>query len=414
MLKRIGAIIVSFLALVIGFLYVAGKGWLGAEVGAGVPMSTERSAAMREERSTAQRDAAREVRSVHAKEVLFGDFHVHTSFSMDAFMTGMPLTGGSGSHTVSDACDFARYCSSLDFWSVNDHAESSTPRRWRETIEAIRQCNAIGASEGAEPETDLISYLGWEWSHMGTTAENHYGHRNVVLRDLAEDEIPSRPIASDSPADYLAVPSTFMLGMMVGISRDPEYLRFANYQQETGSVERCPDDTPVRDLPDDCREYAATPGELLRKLDDWGFPSLAIPHGTTWGMYTPQGSSFAKQLTAADHDPKRQRLVEVYSGHGNTEQYRSWKEVAIDANGTRHCPEPRDDFLPGCWQAGEIIRKRCRAAGESEAECESRAVSARQHYVDAPAGMGHLSVPGVIASEWLDAGQCRDLSLIHI
>ena len=64
------------------------------------------------------------------KQILFGDLHVHTTFSSDAFLGSLPMLQGEGAHPVSDACDYARFCSSLDFWSVNDHAEASTPRRW--------------------------------------------------------------------------------------------------------------------------------------------------------------------------------------------------------------------------------------------------------------------------------------------
>jgi len=419
MIRRIGLGVAFTTALLIGGLYAAGSGWLGKSLRAGAPLEVARPTALVATRDTAQAKAAVTLGGVPAKQILFGDFHVHTGFSMDAYTLSLPMTGGSGSHTVADACDFARHCSSLDFWSINDHAEASSPRRWRETIEAIRQCDAVaggGAGSGEEmgksdSDADLISFLGWEWSHMGTTAENHFGHRNVVLRDLDDDSIPTRPVASDSPADYFQAPSPLMLGLLPVIAGDAVYLDYAAYQQEIESTPRCPDGVAVRDLPDDCREYAATPGGLLDKLDDWGFESLVIPHGMTWGMYTPQGSAWAKQLDPAEHDPVRQRLVEIYSGHGNVEEYRSWRAVEIDGAGARRCPAPSDGYTPACWRAGEIVRGRCLVAGVVAPECEGRAATARQHFADAPGGLGHLSVPGYRAPEWLDAGQCRDCFL---
>ena len=66
-------------------------------------------------------------------------------------MGSLPILQGEGAHPDADACDFARFCSSLDFWSINDHAEASSPRRWRETKEAIR---LVGRLEGMI--TDLV------------------------------------------------------------------------------------------------------------------------------------------------------------------------------------------------------------------------------------------------------------------
>src|SRR5512138_3443835 len=55
------------------------------------------------------------------KLVLFGDLHVHTSYSWDGALGSLPLIGGEGSHPPADACDYARYCANLDFFALTDH-----------------------------------------------------------------------------------------------------------------------------------------------------------------------------------------------------------------------------------------------------------------------------------------------------
>ena len=316
-----------------------------------------------------------------ARQILFGDLHVHTTYSRDAFWMSLPALGGEGSHPPADACDFARYCSALDFWAITDHDFSLTPELWRETIRSIRHCNAV-ATDPKSPDT--LAFLGWEWTQVGLTPEDHYGHRNVILEGTEDGEIPLRPIAaSDAP-------------------------RTPGGEQPTGSEHpRCDPEANVHDLPPDCLESAATPAVLFRKLREWGFPSLVIPHGTTWGYYTPPGTSWDKQLVGDMHDPERQRLIEIYSGHGDGEVYRDWREVVQEPDGSFRCPPPRPDYLPTCWRAGEIVRGRCLAEGESQAECEARAEEARADA--AAAGIAaHESVSGARPEDWLDAGQCRD------
>lgn len=342
-----------------------------------------------------------------AKQILFGDLHVHTTFSPDAFMRSLPFLNGEGTHPPADACDFARYCSDLDFWSINDHAEGVSPQHWRETKESIRQCNAIA---GDPKNPDIVAFLGWEWTQVGQTPKDHYGHKNVIFKDLDDDKVPKRPISALSAQLVGALRSSPPLWQRIQLplfdfAHRQQYFDVAKYQQELRETPLCPEGVDTRELPEDCHESAQTPDVLFEKLSQWGLDTIVIPHGTTWGLYTPPGSAWDKQLVGAMHDPDKQTLVEVYSGHGNSEEYRNWRDVIFDADGKAICPEPTADYLPCCWQAGEIIRGRC---GDTPAdECEQRVQTARDNYLAAGVA-GRHTIPGSTIDDWKDCGYCRD------
>jgi hypothetical protein len=345
--------------------------------------------------------------AVPAKQILFGDLHVHTTFSADAFMRSLPMLQGEGAHPPADACDFARFCSALDFWSINDHAEAISPRHWQETKDTIRQCNAVA---GDPTNPDVVAFLGWEWTQVGATPADHYGHKNVIFEDTAEERVPTRPISALSPRliGALRQPAPLWQRLEFPLLDWPNrqrYFDFGLFQQEIRNVPMCPPGVDTRQLPADCHESAQTPQELYEKLSQWGFDTIVIPHGTTWGFYTPPGATWDKQLTAAQDDPQKQILLEVYSGHGNSEEYRDWRAVTYDAAGKPVCPAPTKEYLPCCWQAGELIRARCGSAPRKE--CERRVAAARQNYLAAGVA-GHLTVPGATIEDWKDCGQCRD------
>ncbi len=407
--RRLLVVLAVLLVLALVALHALGRGVFVEPGHAGTPEARAISPTVVAQRARSIQSAATDVGVARPKQILFGDLHVHTTFSFDAFQMSLPMAGGDGAHPVADACDYARHCAALDFWSINDHAITLTPRRWAETVDSIRQCNAV-AGDPANP--DLVSYLGWEWTQVGSRPENHWGHKNVILRDLEDGEIPTRPISAGVPPGIPpieeAAPSPFLLGVFALTEARSGGPELARYLHEMVGVRDCPQGVPVRDLPDGCREVAPTPTDLFAKLDDWGHASMVIPHGTTWGFYTPLGSSWDKQLTPQQHDPQRQRLVEVFSGHGNSEEFQDFREVILHPDGSRSCPEPNGNYLPSCWRAGQIIEARCRAEEESEAECAGRAETARQDFVDADRNGGAYVVPGASVADWQDAGQCRD------
>lgn len=360
---------------------------------------------------TAIQQAAKAVGAPTDKQILFGDVHAHTTFSMDAFAWSLPLLGGEGVHPPADACDYARYVANLDFWALTDHAESQTPHHWRLTKDTVRACNAA-AGDPANP--DMVTFLGWEWTQIGQTRETHYGHRNVFLLHDNEERTPTRPIAAAGAA-FNAMRNDPLDPLQKYIG--PYVVDFKNRQRQFDQQHKladlrrwpiCQEGVPVRELPADCIEATATPEGLFTKLADWGFPAMAVPHGTSWGFYTPPGYAFDKQLAPQQDDRRHQRLIEIFSGHGNAEEYRDWRAVTFDRQGNAVCPEPSANYLPSCHRAGQIIRARCDQP-ESE-ECKTRVRAAEQNHLAALVG-GHLTVPGVDAADWLNAGQCTDCFL---
>jgi len=360
-------------------------------------------------RAERQAEARGEVGVGARKQILFGDLHVHTTFSPDAFMTSLPMMGGSGLHPPADACDFARLCADLDFWSINDHAEGISPAHWSETIDAIQECNAR-AGDPSDP--DSVAFLGWEWSQVGSTPEDHYGHKNVIFLETERGKVPRRPIAAPRPEFRVA--QLPLVGRLLFTALSPGdaqlYADYALYADEVASVEACPSGVDPRELPGDCHEVAPHPRDLHAKLDAWGTPSLLIPHGTSWGLMTPRGFDLARELETGQHDPDRQKLFEVYSGHGASEVYRDWPGAFASGEDALVCPEPTAEFLPCCWRAGQIIRDRCEGETDpdpNEPGCAVREREARTLYLKAGAA-GHLSVPGADVDDWLDCDQCRD------
>jgi hypothetical protein len=335
------------------------------------------------------------------KQIVFGDLHVHTTYSIDAFAYSVPLLGGDGLHPPADACDFARYCSALDFFAITDHAEGLTPEHWEETKESLRACDQR-AGDRASP--DLVPFAGWEWTQVGKTPETHYGHKNVIFPQLDDDQLPQRPITSLSPDVMSQAPNLLMLNVMQVLA-PAVYADFLWLITRLATLHDCATGVDTRTLAADCRENAATPVELFEKLAQWGFEVLVIPHGLTWGLHAPLGSRLDLPLAAGQHNPELERLLEIHSGHGNSEHYRRWSSGRIDGDGTVHCPAPTRDFLPCCWRAGEIMRARCGDLPSDE--CERRVADAQRLALEANV-VPQLVFPDTTMEDWLDCDQCRD------
>ena len=400
---------VSLTLMTVGYFSLAYQGYFGQLETAGEVTARARPVLQ------PSRPPEQQQQQIDSSQILFGDLHVHTTYSIDAFQASLALMGGEGAHPPADACDFARYCSALDFWSINDHAENITQQHWDETKESIRQCNAVA---GDPNNPDMVAFTGFEWTHAGLRPEEHYGHKNVLFKETDEARLPTRPIFADSPGvvnrsakgiERLAMP-------LLEFSDRQRAYDFNALTDSVYSMPECEKGVDVRDLPLNCREGAKTPEELFTKLDQWGFDTMVIPHGNTWGIYTPPATSWDKQLTAKYRGSQYQFLMEGYSGHGNAEEYRDWRGVVQHTDGSFSCPAPITDtngklsnYTPACWHAGEVIRERCAAEGGKPQTCEKQALEARQIFVDN--GVAGHNVLGGQWEQWLTAGQCSDCFL---
>ncbi|MDG2060444.1 MAG: DUF3604 domain-containing protein [SAR86 cluster bacterium] len=405
LLKSLGYLALIFLTVLIVYSLGFYFNWYGKLEGPGVSVTDPYPEKLLEAKKISQADILDS-----PKQILFGDTHVHTTYSTDAFLWSLPVFNGEGPHPISDACDYARFCSALDFWVTTDHAEASTPRKWSSIKQAVRNCNA--PSDKADP--DMVTFLGYEWTQVGLEAGNHYGHKNVVFKDIEEDNVPARPIGAGGLATQ---GMRVIIGQqaarlvkplaLADFSNRERYFNFGSFVKELNGIPFCEEGVSSDLLPVNCYESADTPEDLFLKLKELKMPSIVIPHGNTWGFYSPPGTSLDKQLEPGFHDPNVQVLFEIMSGHGNSEEYRPWRAMTYDSEGLLSCPDPSKDYLPSCWRAGEIIKERCLKEGSSNLICEEREKEARIDYLNAQAA-GHTTVQGAEFEDWLDSGQCKD------
>lgn len=222
--------------------------------------------------------------------ILFGDLHVHSTYSLDARVTNLPLVGGHGPAGPRHRCDFARFCSQLDFWAITDHPEEQTPELWADTVEAVRECNDLEGGYSASPR--MVTFLGWEWTQRGPSPEEDWGHRNVVLPDTCDDAIAPRPVAAPTGFGGVNVGAIRLLAD-VAINIDPDneqlYDDFLEYVVAASEVPTC--NSAALAALERCRETAATPRELFDRLGRLGVGAQVIPHGRTWASNHPAGVS---------------------------------------------------------------------------------------------------------------------------
>ena len=334
------------------------------------------------------------------KQIFFGDLHVHTTFSQDAFLFSLPMLQGEGAHPPSDACNFARFCSSLDFFSITDHAEGMTQRMWEDSVKSIRNCDAVSD----ESKKDLIVFAGWEWTQMGTSPENHYGHKNVILKDL--DNIPRVPIGAGLTGldELIENDLTPFLPLIADFPPEQIDFDFLKFRDESYSIPFCDEGNSETK---ECKDRALTPRELFNKIDELGLEALVIPHGTTWGIHSPPNSKLSSQLFNENHDPDKQRLIEVYSGHGNSEIYKNFLHTQETNKEEFTCPLPTNNFEPCCWRAGEIVNQQCIV--ETGKACEDKAEKVRNEFASNASSLFRFSlVEGATQEDWKQCGQLQD------
>jgi hypothetical protein len=183
------------------------------------------------------------------RQVLFGDLHIHTSLSSDAYLFGVRATpddaytfarGGTIEHAAGYPIRLSR---SLDFAAVTDHAEylgmvrasePDVPLNRRSLREVLLGSGPLGvtwtfirssiavASEGLRPERVdpevtraawrsvveaavrhdrpgvFTTFIGYEWTSMPGGANLH---RNVIYRGTRVPDVPFSSLDSEDPAD---------------------------------------------------------------------------------------------------------------------------------------------------------------------------------------------------------------------
>ena len=198
----IGAIALAALVFVWSVL----EGGLGRDQGAGritgerIP-AAQIAARDRRRQQDAHSLGAGAPRSGEASQILFGDLHVHTTYSSGCLRVQRCRSCRARARILpADACDFARFCAEPRLLEHQrprraPHPAGSGGRRGSRFASATRP-----RATPADP--DLVSFLGWEWTQMRAGGPGHRAHplraqeRRCCSTRSEGRRCPARPIGA--------------------------------------------------------------------------------------------------------------------------------------------------------------------------------------------------------------------------
>ena len=175
MLKKLLLGLGAVLLVIAAVLYVIGLGTFGTHEGPGEVLDARRPKFVDDEIAKRGAGAAEGIGAARDKQILFGDLHVHTTFSVDAFLRSAAVPcRAKAAHPPADACDFARLLLGARLLVASTTTpKASRPSTGQQTKEAIRQCNERRRRSARTPTYGLLPRLGV---------------------DAGRDRTPSRPL----------------------------------------------------------------------------------------------------------------------------------------------------------------------------------------------------------------------------
>lgn len=358
-------------------------------------------------------------------QVLFGDTHVHTRNSLDAFLFMAQDEGELlNDRDVAEACDYARFCADVDFFVSSDHAEFLTEENYTAARRQVRDCNLESA--GLPGYEDFMAFMGFEWTQTqalmgveipGITDSISWGHKIVFFLGDQDEDLPARPIASMATPEInnQRLPGFFegerLANVLDGLV--PPRLEPIDEFVSLLSLDACPQGIPSNEIGStSCFEYALTPNELFTRLSDWGLPVVVGAHGTAWGEGGP--GDWDAQVNPTHHWPEYQVFFEVYSKHGNSEVYRDWaperewRDIRSDEaceEGERGCeylcvaPPSDQNYMPCCWRRVELTLEHGVCRRPNSLRCQLAVLDARRDGED---------FEPQADDDWLACGECVD------